>query len=258
MTVDNIEIAKKLEIFGLTSHEVEVYLVLASHDRLTALQLSRKCSIKRTTLYRVLESLIAMGLVEDKMADKTTHYAITVGDAFENLVQTRERETKTMRNMIPGIKSQLDLLNRVKPMDVSVRFFHGIRGLQYLNLKHTNAKDKEVLIIDSNQWDKVLSREFAEEVRARNVKNHVQVREIINEHDKNTSWTDNQEYLHNYFRSRILPKSIFTISQDIYIFDETIHFSGYNKNDLVGIEIVSKEYAQMLKQLFEILWKMAK
>ncbi len=258
MMVDNSVLADKLLMFGLNSKEVEVYLTLISHEWITALQLSRKCSVKRTTLYRMLEHLLAMGVVEERVGDKTTLYAATTVEQFENLIREREQKITEMRAVLPELKDQVGAMRRTKPMEVSVRFYQGLRGLQYLNLKHTKSKDKEVLIIDSNQWDQALSREFAEELRARNVKNKVKVREITNAASDDTSWTENEEYLHNYYSYRVLPKEVLQITQDIYIFDEVIQFSGYHKNDLVGVEIESKEYASMMKQMFEILWKVGK
>lgn len=256
--VDNIELREKLKVFGLNTKEVEVYLVLVASGWMTALQLSRKSSVKRTTLYRVLESLIERGLVEEKLEDKTTLYSGTSGESLIGMVKEKEREFKKMQEVMPEIAEQIGWLKQVKPKEINVRFVRGVRGLQYLNLKHTRAKTKEVLIIDSNQWDKVLSREFAEEVRARNVKNKVVVREVTNHYSPDTSWTDNQEYLRNHYQFRILDKNILEIAQDIYIFDNTIQYTGYDKNDLVGIELESPEYAGMMKQMFEILWKMGK
>lgn len=256
--VDKNNLTEKLAAFGLNPKEVEVYLTLNAYEWVTALQLSRKCSVKRTTLYRTLEHLLAMGIVEEKVGDKTTLYSAATSDQFENLIREKEQKLVEMRAMLPGIKEQVGATKETRPLEVSVRFYQGLRGLQYLNLKHTRSRDKEVLIIDSNQWDKALSREFAEELRARNVKNGVIVREITNAVSDDTSWTDNAEYLRKYYSYRVLSKEILSITQDVYVFDDVIQFSGYHKQDLVGIEIESKEYAQMLKHIFEILWKMGK
>lgn len=254
--VDNIELREKLRVFGLSAKEAEVYLVLVTSGWVTALQLSRKCLIKRTTLYRVLESLITLGLVEEKLEDKTTLYAGAPAENLANAVRDKELAIKEMKDILPGITEQIGWLKQVKPKEINVRFVRGVRGLQYLNLKHTRSTDKEVLIVDSNQWYTTLSREFAEEVRARVVKNGVRIRELTNHYDPKEQWTDNQEYLEKHYSFRLLGKQVMEITQDMYIFDNTIQFVGYNKNDLVGIEIESPEYATMLKQIFEVLWEM--
>lgn len=252
-----MEIKDNLARFGLNPKEVEVYLTLTESDWLTALQISRKCPIKRTTLYRILESLAEKGLIEAKIEDKTTLYSTATAEHFENLIREKENQIKQMRQILPEIETHISLLREVRPGEVSVRFYRGIRGLQYLELKTTRPGAGEILIIDSNQWDKVLSREFAEEVRARIVQNDLQVREISNITDLDTSWTDNEEYVKSYYRSRTIEKKILNISQDIHIFGDMVQFSGYSQRELVGIEIVSREYAEMLRQMFEVLWKMA-
>ncbi len=255
--VDNTEINKILITFGLSEKEVGVYLILINFGWLTALQISRKCPIKRTTLYRILESLLAKGLVEQKLDDKTTYYSASSVDHFENLALEKERQASEMRNMLPNLKEHFEIINLAKPLEVSTKFYRGIRGLQHLELKTTQAKSGEILIFDSNQWDKSLSREFAEDVRHRIVKKNLQVRELSNTTSTDSLWTDNLKYLKNHYKHREISKSLVNITQDIHIVDDVVQFSGYNKNDLVGIEIVSPEYAQMLRQVFEVLWGMA-
>lgn len=251
-----MDISKNLSQFGLNSKETEVYLILMKFNWLTALQISRKCSVNRTTLYRILERLLAKDIIEQKIDDKTTYYSAASADHFERIVLEKERQAKQLRQILPGIKSHFRFLNQIGPLETSVKFYRGIRGLQHLELIKAQAKGGEILIIDSNQWDKVLTREFAEEVRGRIVKNNIQVREVCN--ISHTGWTDNQEYLKNHYRYRVIPKKVINISQDIHIFGDSIYFCGYNQNDLVGIEIVSQEYSQIMKQIFEVLWKMAK
>jgi sugar-specific transcriptional regulator TrmB len=258
MMVDNIELNKTLKTFGLNEKEVEVYLTLVNFGWLTALQVSRKCPVKRTTLYRILESLLTKGLVEQKLDDKTTYYSVASMGHFENLVLEKERQAGEMRKMLPDLKLHFDFLSVAKPLEVSTKFYRGIRGLQHLELKAANETSGEILIIDSGQWHKVLTREFAEDVRSRIVKNNLMVREISNTTSPDTSWTDNAQYLQKHLLHREIPKTIIDIAQDIHVVGNTVQFSGYNQDDLVGIEIVSQEYAQMLKQMFEILWKIAK
>lgn len=253
-----MDLLNYLSKFGLNSNEIELYLVLVKLEWPTALQISKRCPIKRTTLYRILESLKEKGLIEEKVGDKTTQYSAASIEHFENLVLEKERQASELRTILPEIKAHFNILNIAKPLEISTRFYRGIRGLQHLEIKTTAIENKEILIFDSNQWDKVLSREFAENIRSRVVKNNLQIREISNSTSPDDSWTDNAIYLKKHYKHRLIPKEFMDITQDIHIFGNTIQFSGYNHNDLVGIEIVSQEYAQMLRQMFEVLWRMAK
>jgi len=56
MPLQNTQINKFLEALGLDSREIEAYLSLLDNGIMTALELSRRADIPRTTLYRVIES----------------------------------------------------------------------------------------------------------------------------------------------------------------------------------------------------------
>lgn len=252
-----MSIIDNLTMFGMSANEAEVYSSLIGNGWLTALQLSHKCPVKRTTLYRLLEGLLNKGLIEEKIDDKRTYYAATTIEQFERLIKHKEDEAKKLREMFPDLKSQLSLASSLGSRGMNVRFYRGIPGLQHLQLKATVTKNTELLIFDSNQWSKILSDEFAEEVRGRIVTNNILVKEIHNSSSGNNTFTKNNEYYVNHYQHRVVDQEIINISQDIYIFDETIQLYGYNKNDIVGIEIESREYARMVSQMFEVIWKVA-
>ena len=104
---ENMELKKALKIFGLDEKEQEVYLLLCKHSWITALELSRHSPIKRTTLYRILESLTRKGLIEVQIGDKTTHYNAADPQQFESLGIEQEKRTKKLRQSLDDIQSQL-------------------------------------------------------------------------------------------------------------------------------------------------------
>ena len=65
-----MKIQEALGKFGLSENEQEVYLLLLKRGWSTALQLARAGKVKRTTLYRVLETLAQKGLVETQLMIK--------------------------------------------------------------------------------------------------------------------------------------------------------------------------------------------
>ena len=118
-----MDLHQSLKLFGLNEKEQEVYLLLIKHDWITALELSRHSSIKRTTVYRILESLTKRGLAEVQIGDKTTHYNAADPKQFESLVLEKEKKAKQLRNSLNDLQQFFQPLMSSNIRDTSVRFY---------------------------------------------------------------------------------------------------------------------------------------
>lgn len=256
-------IAEALEAFGLTENEKVVYTSLATSGWITALELSRKSNIKRTTLYRILESLVKRGLVEISIDDKTTHYAVSDVRSFDRILMERENSLKSAMKASEEIKKFLTL-NKEPRSETRVRFFRGKRGLKTLEWRLLENKNQEILMFSSSQWIPVLGHEFTESWRRQAVEQKSLIRELANKQDSSpipdtmdVAWTSNKQYIKNHFRHRIISEDIVTVTEDLMVCNETVQFRGYRDGNFMGVEITNHDYASMLRDLFEMAWKQA-
>ena len=263
-----MEISNLLAKFGLSEREQEVYLMLIKRSWSTALQLARVGNVKRTTLYRVLESLAKKGLVETQIDDKTTFYNAADPKQFESLIIQQESRAKHLRKAYGDLSKHLSILTQaISKKETAVRFYRALKGLEYLEWKRCERPKIDICIFDSGDfWFEFLGREFAEAIRAETVKQKILIRELGNpsttypvEKDGACSWTDNREYVLKHYVHRLVEKNELNITQDIYIVGgDFIHIHGYRDNDIFGVELVSRYFTTMMKQLFETIWNRAK
>jgi sugar-specific transcriptional regulator TrmB len=251
-----------LSLFGLDAQEQEVYLLLLRQNLVTALQLSRGTTIKRPTVYRILERLSGKGLIETQVDDKTTYYSAADPRQFETFITEAEEKARKMREALGSVVGRLSHLSKTKNRETVVKFYRGKRALQYMEFKKTEFAGTEICILAANNWYEVHGQTFAEDIRQQMLEKGITIREMQNpgmtepiSKDGSTSWTRNIPYVMKSYRHRVLPNHILDILSDVYIFNDTIHLHGYRNNDLVGIEIVNREYAAMFRQMFEALWK---
>jgi len=262
----DMQLESMLKDFGLDEKEVQVYLGLSKHGTTTVLELSRHLPIKRATLYRVLESLKDKGLVETQVDDKTTYYSPSDPQQFESLVLEQEEKTTRLKASLRELASNLNIIASGKTGETTVRFFRGKAGLKQMEWRMCEgAKNSEICIIGTSQWYEVLGRDFAESIRETIVQNNIAVYELIEngEPEKippngNATFTHNQAYIRRHFRHRELPRHILRLTQDLYIYRDFIQFHGYREGDVMGIEIQSKDFAEMFRQIFWHYWKEAK
>jgi len=213
----DMNIQTTLEQFGLSKKEAQVFITLNKHGSITVLELSRHLQIKRTSLYRILEELIRKGIVETQVDAKTTYYTASGSKQFESLVVEQESKTKLLQQAFQELTVNLPLTTTQNQKETSVRFFRKQLGLKQMEWRMIEAsKNKELLIIGTNQWYKTLGFDFAETIREAIVENNIIIYELIKHEDAEdvlnpngtTTWTSNKEYVIHHFRHRELPHQV--------------------------------------------------
>lgn len=262
----DMNLQKTLEHFGLNEKEALVFITLSKLGSITVLELSRHLPVKRTSLYRILEELKIKGIVETQIDAKTTYYTASGLKQFETFLIEQESKTKLLKQALQELTVSLPLITTNNQKETKVRFFRGTLGLKQMEWRMIEgSKNQELLLIGTNQWFNTLGIEFAENIRQAIVDNKALLYELQNPKDievvpanGKTVWTNNQEYILRHFHHRQLSNKVLQISQDVYIFADTIQFHGYHEEDMMGIEIQSNDFAQMFRQIFWHYWNLAK
>ncbi len=264
----DMNIYKGLKFLGLTENEVEIYLLLARAGWCTVLQLSRLSLIKRTTLYRILESLIDKGLVEIQVSEKTTLYGAFNTNNLNDLVAKKEKELNLIKDSLKVLDTEFKLISSLSPQKISVHFYKGKAGIQQSEWNMVEKKDSQVYIIASPisiYLHKTTGDEFAEEIRQKYIDQKIKLSEISNKDiaikiklDGSVPWTKNREYIKNHYVHRVLPDEILKIKTDIIIFDDRIHFYSVEEKEYVIVEIISQNLKDMMFEMFKQLWNKSK
>src|SRR5512145_2001758 len=100
----NIEpVLKFLSQLGLDFFESKIYILLLEKGALTVLQLSRESKINRTGVYRLIEKLKDMGLIEEVLKDNKKLIVPASLNKLELMVKEQEAKADTLRKMLPEI-----------------------------------------------------------------------------------------------------------------------------------------------------------
>jgi sugar-specific transcriptional regulator TrmB len=248
--------------FDLDEKEQEVYIALAKLGWVTILDLSQRCTIKRSTLYRVIERLQTKGLIETQIDENSTYYRTTPVESFGALINEEKKKVQKMEESLESLSSQLKMLQASLPLETSIHFHRGNRGLQVLEYKIIENKNIELLVFGSSQWHTAVGQEFAEEVRAQELVHNIRIREILNpetdckiEQDGTVYWTKNKEYVLQCYRHRTISRNLLNIANEILILPNSLILYSITEEEVVGIELQAKIYTQMMRQMFESFWE---
>ena len=124
-----------------------------------------------------------------------------------------------------------------------------ISDLYEISLKSSMAKTGEVFLFEKGSLSDLFDKNSAEKLRKNFLRNNIKVQQITNIPTL-PKFSDNDKFVNKVMTFRYVPKDIFSIENEILIFDETVAI--YNKNELLIIE--DKIFADNQKQLFTSIW----
>lgn len=249
----------QLKNFGLEQKAVKVYLSLLQNGVLSALELSRKTGINRTSIYRTLEDLKNLGLAQEVLKNKSARFKAASPEKLDLILAQKEAKLDKLKSSYQQILPLLNQLKDAASDNTQVIYFKGKRGIQQLLWNTLKAgKGSEVVGFGYLNWNDCAGRRFAEKLRQEYVSRQVYAREILNNVDHIKSFTQVPEYIQKYYQGRSLPKSKIEINHDTYIYGDVVAFSHFYKKELFGLEIHNLEIAKSQKQVFNLLWEIAK
>lgn len=83
------------------------------------------------------------------------------------------------------------------------------------------------------------------------------LREINNPDIDRPTFTNNETFMKNHYQYRTLPSSFIHFNEQIVIYNDTVAIYHWRENKKVGVEIISKTYATMMRSIFEHCWQIA-
>jgi sugar-specific transcriptional regulator TrmB len=108
---------------GLTLRQAKVYLILAKCQDITARNVATASKIPRQDIYKVLNELLGLGLIEKQISKPTKFVAFPINDTCTNLLKRKIEETSTLRIRTKTLMRNLQGIISTKTVDEEPRLF---------------------------------------------------------------------------------------------------------------------------------------
>lgn len=137
---------KILEQIGLTEKEANIYLIGLSSMRPTAQFFSKKCNIKRSSVYDIIGSLTQKGLVTKCIEGKTTYFRMLPPEELIDYLERNKREynnsIEEKKHMLREHLVELQSFKNIHTTKPKVRFFEGELGMREAYEDTLNSHDE--------------------------------------------------------------------------------------------------------------------
>lgn len=256
--MNKLDLKQKLTLLGLTDNQAEIYLLLLKQGLTSLLELSRQTSINRTTIYRIVEDLKKLNLAEEVLDDRGIKVKAVPPENLQLLLTKKEAELTNLKSNLNDLITNLSAITDQPVPSTQVVYCRGQSGLKQLLWNVLKARGESVGY-GYGDWNQSVGKDFAEKLRAERIKRKIFDREIQNTDQAGpmSNWTNLKDY-HQIYQARFIPRKIIDIKHDTYIYNDVFSFFNFCGDELFGIEIHNPEIAKTQKQIFEVLWQLAK
>ncbi len=246
-----------LKPFGLTIEESRIYLLLLAKGSLSVLTISRLLRLGRTKVYRILDRLIAKGLVLQTLKSRGLSFEAQSYHQLDFLIKQKESQLDTLKKSIPMVFEQLAKPDPTHGSPAKVVYYKGKDGLKQVTWNSTKAHGILRVIEMANDMSDFLDQEFSEKVR----------QEFINQKLTSSRQLTNLVHLKPYTQVsefalmiqdyRYIDPNIFTIEIEMLIYNQVVAIYQFKDNQVFCIEIYNQPLTRMMQQFYDLLWNQA-
>ncbi|MBS3922042.1 MAG: hypothetical protein KGZ37_02695 [Nitrosarchaeum sp.] len=242
-----------LSLVGVTGSATRVFLELLQNGPQTAAFLAKKLSLPRPSIYDALHLLEAKNFVVSQSEERKTIFSInnpgTILQKLDDSSTKLEKAKKDFKGMLP------ELLKSPRITEPKIKMFVGKEGCQQTMRDILWYKNIETYTLwPMHKMIEILTPEFLEWHNKKRVENKMSLKSIRKEIDK----VDLKKYpfigakKEDLREIKFLPKNV-DLSMSYWIYADNVAFVSAGK-ELYGFIVHSKEFADMMKFNFDIIW----
>lgn len=254
MSEETDRLKSNLLALGLTAEEITVYLKLVASGELTALALSRQIKVARTKVYRILDSLVAKGLVKIEVRERGKVFSAHDFSHLELILAEREEQVARLKRSLPTIIQQLSEKSLNSDSDADVAYYKGREGLAQVTWNSLRARNVLRIYEMATDMSNFLEPGFAERIREEVVERGISVRQLTN-YKRIPPYTNVGEQYVKQWELRYVDPQKLKFRFEILIYNDVVSYYSFRRAEPFCVEIRNPELATMQKQLFDYLWK---
>ncbi|MFA6422467.1 MAG: helix-turn-helix domain-containing protein [Candidatus Buchananbacteria bacterium] len=242
---------EQLKDIGLEIKEVDVYLGILSLGKSTVAGISRKCSIKRTTIYGHLDNLLQKGLIFRTVDKKRIYYCPEEPEKIKLSLDKQKREIDEKKSKIDKIIPELFSLYSGGFEKPKISFYEGKDGIMEIYWKILKTNKTVYNIFSPDSFFKLFSQIENHHLMMSLYNNGGVMKSLIEESSEPIAELKNKEYS-KFTRTKKLPPG-FKFETDLLVSGEVTAMISFK--NLIGVIIEDRAISELQKNLIKNLWK---
>jgi hypothetical protein len=172
-------------------------------------------------------------------------------------IVTQEEKIRNQRSALDLLMPTLQAVKAGDPSAFVVNTYEGVEGFKQM-LWHELKTEGEELIFGSGTIDDLVGdARWAERHRDMTTAQGYKIRELLNPGGKNPVFTLNETFMEQHYTYRVLPANTLYLQNQMVIYNDTVGIYHWRHEQKVGMEVINKDYATFMRQVFENYWMLA-
>jgi len=242
--------------FGFTQEEAQMYLLLLSHESLSALEISRASGISRTKVYDILEKLQDKKFAFTVQSSSGKRYKAASHKQLEVVINQKKSEVESLESSIPTVYEQIINIETSSSTGSKIEHYKGYEGLKRVIWNSTRAKGILRVFEPENDLTAFMDFGVAEKVRQEWMKNGLKESRQLTNSNKIHAWTNISEFV-DIWESRYIDSKTFSLNIDVSVYNNVVSLIQMKDRELFCVEIYNDALAEMQKMLFDEIWNKA-
>ena len=245
----NQQIFKNL---GFNQAQADVLNLLYHRGEMKAQALARELNRSRGIIYKELDELAKIGLVEKKdKAGQVSRFRAAHPQTFSDFFKNKEAALKKERQDFFKNISDLTSLYNLSSRRPAIKFFEDADGLRRVVLDTLTSRTEVLTFSDShavraNPELRAINEEYLKLRREKKLKKRM----IIPETAKKYFAEGGSEFI----QVRLLKKEYFPFNSTVQIYDNKVSLETTAPDKLVAVLIEDENIYKLHKLLFELIW----
>jgi len=248
-------ISDLLQQIGLSRDQSTVYTYLVRNSVMPATLLAKRLNITRTLVYKILDDLIAIGLVQKDDSFKVARYSATHPYSLRTIAERERQSADTLARKIEEVVVPLVAEFNVEANKPAVHFMEGLGGLRTALEDTLTASEPVMMFSDTSRIEQEVADIDAEFVKKRL---KLQKAKYILTPLSPESVQHQQEGNNEFTTIRLVPHEFCQpFSAVTYIYDKKVVYLTFADNSFSTTIIYDENIYLMQRSLFLSLWQTA-
>lgn len=230
---------------GFNEKEADVYLALNTFGPSPASTLARITSIKRTSVYDILNGLLAKNLIVTYQKGPTTFYAI---DDLNKLLRHQKEKVRLAESVVRQLDSE-----RATREGIPINHYVGEENYREMYEDILRANPKEIMAwLNLDKFYKALDPVREEQWTLQRIKQGVHARLMLLDTPMAREFRKKDA---ESLRTTVLIPKEFAFTANCFLYEGHVMLFDAD-NVITGIRINHKSIYTLQKQVFEMSWKL--
>jgi len=241
---------KELQELGFTEEEAKVYLAVLELGGAYVSAIAKKAKIHRVSCYHTLDKLVERGVISRLTRNKMKYFTV---ESPQILLTQMESKFKKAQDLLPGLLSMTsDLAYKPK-----IQYYEGKQGIKNIFEDTLKANDEILGYTNLASLPNVISEKFMNEYAKRKMKRRIKTRMLSPISKVALNFTKRfypKNFDMNLVEILFINPEEFMFEYEIDIYDDKVSIISLNPDEMIGMIIQSKVYADTQKAIFNLAW----